>query len=270
MGLRWCLTTAHRRSGLLPSLADAWLWHRAEQSLQWGMPSGTNKLEVEFQNGTSQHQKSTLERESKNGTLQLSLTLERVTTNFCLAKRSFKSRKWLSFTYSLGTFQTGVLALDSGAWASLCKPFKSKFSIPYSFMVLLGITLTGSQSHTFWGLISPVRGSRAWRASCVAKTPVSQRKSLYFWDPSWLWILTAGVLLVCLFCKITSLPLLPILTLPFYPLLWKVCLSGCHVFPQKKNILYVVVNVLCHGRRWGSSYASILKSVPTTLLLIYS
>lgn len=156
----------------------AWLMHDCGTQLSRAF-SGACPLPLTSQRQSSKMvlsstNMSTLERDSKNGTLQLPLTLESVTTNFCLSKRSVKASRSPSFTYSLGTFQTGVLALDAGSRESLWKPFKSNFSIPYSSMVLLDITPVGSQSHTFWGLIPPVQDLE------VEVPPASQRKPLYF------------------------------------------------------------------------------------------
>ena len=94
LGLLWCMTTAHGTAGLLPSLAGAWLWLRGGQSLQWGMPSGTNKLEV--QNGTCQHQHEHIRMRLQKRPPPLSLSLESNTTNF-LSSISFKTSKWISF-----------------------------------------------------------------------------------------------------------------------------------------------------------------------------
>lgn len=71
--------------------------------------------------------------------------------------------------------------------------FKSRFSIPYSFIVFLGIILAGFQSQMFWGLVSPVKDLRIGVLGVELKSLAHQGNNSYLGDSSQLWITVTEV-----------------------------------------------------------------------------
>lgn len=57
--------------------------------------------------------------------------------------RCFWINKSISFTYSLGAFETAAFALGLGASEYVCEPLKSRISIPYAPLVLEGVSPIG-------------------------------------------------------------------------------------------------------------------------------
>lgn len=53
-------------------------------------------------------------------------------------------------------FELLIFTLAPGLSESVYKPFKSKFSISYGFVVLLEISPIGFQGHMLWGLLFPL------------------------------------------------------------------------------------------------------------------
>ena len=70
----------------------------------------------------------------------------------CLSNSYFNISKWVSFTYCLGASQGGVSVPGPRVSESACKPFKSRFSIPYHFIDFLH-NFVGFQSLEFRRLI---------------------------------------------------------------------------------------------------------------------
>lgn len=80
---------------------------------------------------------------------------ERVSNTHCSSSRCFKIRKWLSFIYSLGTFQTSAFALGPLASENSHEPFKRRISVSCSHLGPLGINPIGFLSQCL-GLVFPV------------------------------------------------------------------------------------------------------------------
>ena len=90
---------------------EAWLRCRGGWGSKWGVPTGANRLEGEFQNGTHQHW-------NQQGSLRLEKWLppvsqspESIPTRSCLSSRCFKISRWVPSTYGSCTFQSGVFVL---------------------------------------------------------------------------------------------------------------------------------------------------------------
>lgn len=136
-----------------------------------------------------------------------------VPTGSCPSSRCFKASRWVPFTHCSCTLQLGVFALVFRSNESLCKSFKSRFSIPYSFLVFPGIFPIGFQTQMFW-FSSLMQGVGIGVLNVMLKSLASQGKDLFLCDPSQLWLAVVLVL---------WLPLLSISLLSFYPLLWRFC-----------------------------------------------
>lgn len=71
--------------------------------------------------------------------LPVLLSPENVPAGSCLSGSYFKIRVWVSFAYDLGAFQTISFALDLRVSGSVCEPFNSRFSFPFSSDVFLDL-----------------------------------------------------------------------------------------------------------------------------------
>lgn len=106
-------------------------------------------------------------------------------------------------------------------WVSVWWSFKSRFSIPCSFLVFLKVIFIDFQSLVCWGLVYPVQDLRIW-------VPDMELVPLILWEK---FTLLKSLPIVThhswgLFYSLASLyfcPLLPILLLSFYSLLWRLC-----------------------------------------------
>lgn len=102
----------------------------------------------------------------------------------CLSNRHFNISKWVSFTYGLGASQGGVFAVGPRVGESVFKPFKRRFSIPYSPLGFLH-NFVGFQSLAFRGLAHSFHaGSMSWVTDVEHKLLTPQGKVPYFGDPS--------------------------------------------------------------------------------------
>lgn len=71
--------------------------------------------------------------------LPVLLSPENVPAGSCLSGSYFRISMWVSFVYDLGAFQTISFALDLRVSGSACEPFNSRFSLPFSPAVFLGL-----------------------------------------------------------------------------------------------------------------------------------
>ena len=71
--------------------------------------------------------------------LPVLLSPENVPAGSCLSGSYFRISMWVSFAYDLGAFQTVSFALDLRVSGSACEPFNSRFSLPFSSAVFLGL-----------------------------------------------------------------------------------------------------------------------------------
>lgn len=160
---------------------------------------------------------------------------------------TFKVNKWFSFTYGLCTIQVGVLHWFLG-WVSVCGPFKSRFSVPCSFIVFLKVIPIDFQSLVFWGLIivSLVQDLRIWVPDTELRYLWSSGKSPYFWCPSQLWHTIAGVYCLANLCYCC------------YP--FTLCCEGSvhWIFRSlsERIIPQLVIDLLCPQRRWVQDLAT--------------
>lgn len=147
-----------------------------------------------------------------------------------LANRHFKISKWEMFpSHKVQKLQVGVFVLVLGVTQSVCEPFKSRVFIPYSSMVFLNVILVGFQSQTFGGLVSPVQVLRVGVPSMEHKPLTSQEKISY-----------SGISPNCRSLHLRQgvyLPLLPVLMLSFYPLLWRPCSSSFQVSFRENDFI---------------------------------
>lgn len=84
--------------------------------------------------------------------MPVSQSLDKVPAVSCSSGRCLNTSKWVSFTFGLSTFQIGAFVLASRLSQFTQVPFKSGFSVPYSFIVLLNIFPNDFQSPVFWEL----------------------------------------------------------------------------------------------------------------------
>lgn len=120
-------------------------------------------------------------------------SLQRVIPGFWSSNRCLKISKWISFTYSLGTFQTAASLLSLRISESVHKPFKTRISVPYISIALLDISFVDFQIQMFWGLVCLVRVPRIVVLDVEHKPLTPHGKALYLWDLSWLWGIMPGV-----------------------------------------------------------------------------
>ena len=182
-----------------------------------GVPSDASQLEGKCKNGAHQHQQGRGKRQ--NWCLPTFPSLERVPTDSYSSSICFNSCKWISFTYGLGTFQTAAFALSSGANECTHETFKSRFSNPYISMVLLDVSPISFQSQSVGELISWLQGPRVAWCGQQGKNSIFVRSLPILGNCTRVEFLTR-----------MSLPLLPVLMLPFYPLLWRSYSASFQVF----------------------------------------
>lgn len=93
--------------------------------------------------------------------LPVSQSSGRVLAVSSLSCRHSKISQWVSITYGLYAFQSGVFVLVSRLSECVNESFKSGFSFPFTSIVFLEIFPVGFQIHVFWGLFSPMQDLRA-------------------------------------------------------------------------------------------------------------
>lgn len=165
--------------------------------------------------------------------LSVPLFLKGILTGSCFSGRCFNISKWI-FSYALGVFQTASFVLAPRASESLCEPFNSEISVPYSPYGPLGYTSLVSEL----GILRAYLWWRSQELRCLMwiTNPSFLRATL--WDPSWLYfvMLRVGFLRsLCLSFKSWCSPFI-------------LCCGGAVqlVFGSFSGvILYVAVDFLC-------------------------
>ena len=79
--------------------------------------------------------------------------------------------------FSICCFSAGLQSSES-----VCGPFKSRFSFPWSSIVFLGVFSISFQSLVFWDLISLVLDLKAGLFNVELKSPTPPGKALYLSD----------------------------------------------------------------------------------------
>lgn len=141
--------------------------------------------------------------------------------------------KWISFTYSLVSFQIAAFVLVSRV--------REKFQLPIALWVSWSWAPFCFPEQMFSGLISPLQVPRV---TCLmwGTNPLLLRENLQMYE------LPPDYSSSCLgwsFGKTSSLPLLPVLVWPLYCLLWRNCSAVFQVVCGYR------FSVCVCGRRWG-------------------
>ena len=105
--------------------------------------------------------------------------------SFCLSSRCFMINKWVSFAYSLGTFQTVAFVWVPG-WVEIwAKPLRADFPFPTALWFSWKWVLLVFKTRCFRDLLSGTV-PKGWE--CWAQIPRSSGTSSVLRDPSQLWV----------------------------------------------------------------------------------
>lgn len=83
-------------------------------------------------------------------------------------------------------FPTAAFVLGSQG-KSACEPFKSRLSVPHTFLGLLDISLISFQNQTFWGLLSASQVPKIGVPDVGHKPLTPRGCAFYLWNSFWLW-----------------------------------------------------------------------------------
>lgn len=128
----------------------------------------------------------------------------------CFSGRCSKTSKWVSFTYGLYTFWSGVLCWFPGG-VSLCARLKKQVFLYLQFCTFVQCTPCCFSEPNVLGLASPMQNLRVAVLDVELESLAPQGKVLYHWAPSWLW--NAVSRCVCSLDKTVSLSPLSVLVL---------------------------------------------------------